>query len=442
MSLSTTEPAAASDRPPGGRPDGPGGPGGPGVSLTDVERAAALRRMRLVALSLLVLAAIVFVLTRDRDGFLGFVNAGAEASMVGAIADWFAVTALFRHPLGLPIPHTALIPRRKDDLGRGLQDFVGENFLQEDVIRERLASAEVGRRVGTWLADPAHARTVVDEASEVAAIALSKVRDEHITSLVNDALVPRFREEPISPLLGGLLGEVLSDRVHVGLVDLALGELHDWLAENPETVSEVLGERAPWWAPTSVNERVIGRIHVEMVKWVADIRDDPYHRARYALDQMLARLADDLSHPGTDTAVRAEALKDRLLDHPAVISTAISLWDALRRALTGSLADPDGAVRRRLLTEVERFAARLDAEPALRERVDTLVADAVVFGVKRYGAEATSIITQTIERWDGDEAARRIELHVGRDLQFIRINGTIVGGLVGVVIHALGILVP
>ena len=408
----------------------------------DAVRAAGLRRMRLVAGSLLLLAAVVYVLTRDQAGLLGFVNAGAEASMVGAIADWFAVTALFRHPLGLPVPHTALIPRRKDELGRGLEEFVSENFLAEPVVRERLAAAQVSRRVGVWLARPGQARRLVDEAAEVAATALGRVRDEHVASLVNDALVPRFREEPISPLLGGVLGEVLADRVHTGLVDVVLGELHDWLVENPDTVTELLGERAPWWAPQSVNERVSVRIHAEMVRWVGDIRDDPYHRARYALDTMLARLADDLLTEGSETAARTEALKDRLLDHPAVISTAISLWDALRRALTGSLADPEGAVRVRLLTEVERFGARLRTEPALRERLDGLAADAAVFAISRYGAEAASVITATVEAWDGDEAARRIELHVGRDLQFIRINGTIVGGLVGVVIHAVAVLVP
>ncbi len=408
----------------------------------DEARASGLRRMRLVALSLLVLAAVVYAFTRDQDGVLGFVNAGAEASMVGAIADWFAVSALFRHPLGLPIPHTALIPRRKDDLGKGLEEFVGENFLQEGVIRERIGSARIGERVGVWLAEPAHAQRVVDEAAEVAAIGLSKVRDEHIASLVNDALVPRFHEEPISPLLGGLLGEVLADRVHAGLVDLAVAELHDWLVENPETVIAVLEERAPWWAPAKVNERVVTLAHREMVRWVADIRDDPYHRARYALDQMLARLADDLLVEDSDTVKRAEALKDRLLEHPAVISTAISVWDALRRALTGSLADPQGAVRTRLLTEVERFAERLRTEEALRARIDGYAADAVVFAVSRYGSEITSVITQTIQRWDGEEASRRIELHVGRDLQFIRINGTIVGGLVGVAIHTLSVLAP
>ena len=170
----------------------------------DEARRRGLRRMRTVAVSLLVFAALVYVATLGRDGLLGFVNAGAEASMVGAIADWFAVTALFKHPLGLPIPHTALIPRRKDELGKGLEEFVGENFLQEDIIRERVAAATISARVGAWLAEPAHARRVVDEVAEVAVIALGKVRDDHVADLVTHALVPRFREEPISPLLGSM----------------------------------------------------------------------------------------------------------------------------------------------------------------------------------------------------------------------------------------------
>ena len=171
----------------------------------DLRRAAALRRMRTIAVGLLLFAAVVYVATIGQDGVLGFVNAGAEASMVGAIADWFAVTALFKHPLGLPIPHTALIPKRKDELGRGLEEFVGENFLQEGIIRERLAAAAPSQRLGEWLSEPANARRVVDEVADVAAIALGKVRDDHIESLVRDALTPRFREEPIAPLLGGLL---------------------------------------------------------------------------------------------------------------------------------------------------------------------------------------------------------------------------------------------
>ena len=410
-----------------------------GDPAADVRRAQALRRMRVVALGLLLLAALVFVLTHGRDGFWGFVNAGAEASMVGAIADWFAVTALFRHPLGLPIPHTALIPRRKDELGRGLEEFVGENFLSEPVVRERVLAARVSARVGDWLVDPENSRRVAEEAAEVIGVALSKVRDEHVRSLVEDALVPRFREEPISSLLGNLLAEAMRDDLHHGLVDLALEELRGWLVDNPDTVTDVIGERAPWWAPPSINDRVTSRIHLELVRWVADIRDQPRHRARAALDSMLRQLAEDLQHDEA-TRARTEGLKERLLDRPQVIATAVSLWEALRHALTASLDDPEGAVRVRMRTELERFAARLVGEPALRERLDGLAADAVVFAVERYGSELTQVITHTIERWDGKEAAERIELHVGRDLQFIRINGTIVGGLVGVLIHTVVVL--
>jgi len=225
-----------------------------------------------------------------------------------------------------------------------------------------------------------------------------------------------------------------------GLVDLVLTELHAWLEENPDTVREVLGERAPWWSPESLNEKVTTRVHAEIVRWVGDIRADPTHRARLALDSMLAQLATDL-RDDPDTQARAERFKERMLDHPAVLTTGVSLWNALRHALTTSLRDPGGAVRRRLLDELLAFAYRLQHDGALRARIDGLVADGVVFAVARYGTELTGVITHTIERWDGREAADRIELHVGRDLQFIRINGTVVGGLVGVLIHTVVVLV-
>ena len=406
----------------------------------DAVRRRGLRRMRTVAVGLLAAAAVVYALTLGQEGLLGFVNAGAEASMVGAIADWFAVTALFKHPMGLPIPHTALIPRRKDSLGQGLQEFFGENFLQEGIIRERVAAAEISRRVGRWLSSPDNARRLVDEISEVAGIGLAKIGDEQIADLVESVMVPRFREEPIAPLIGTFLVEVVRDDLHHGVVDIALEELHRWLVANPETVQQVLSERAPWWAPPRLNEAVTSRIHVEAVRWIADIRDDPHHHARAALDSMLGQLGQDLLFD-LDTQARAEALKNRLLDHPQFTATGVSLWNALRKALVGALQDPEGALRTRLQAELVGFAERLVADGELRRRLDGVAADAVVFVVDRYGEELTTVITHTIERWDGQEAARRIELHVGRDLQFIRINGTLVGGLVGVLIHTVTVLV-
>ena len=410
--------------------------------VLDAERRRGLRQMRLVALSLLVFAAVVFLATlRVKDeGFWGFVNAGAEASMVGAMADWFAVTALFRHPLGIPIPHTALIPRRKDMLAQSLQDFMGENFLREDIIRDRVLSAQISDRLANWLLEPANARRVVDEASHVTTLGLERMRDEAVAEIVEEAVIPRLREEPISPIAGSLLGEVVRDKAHYGLVDLALGEFHRWLTENPETFARVLAERAPWWAPHQVNDLVITRMHKEALKWVSEIRDNPTHQARIALDDLLADLADDLLHDAA-TIERAERLKVRILDHPQLMETVLSLWRAFRSALIAALADPEGPLRTRIQSELEKFAQRVVGEKDLRDRLDGYVADLAAFAVNRYGTELTAVISHTINRWDGKETASRVELFVGRDLQFIRINGTIVGGLVGLVIHAVVVFI-
>jgi uncharacterized membrane-anchored protein YjiN (DUF445 family) len=194
----------------------------PSDPVTDATRRRDLRKMRTVAVGLLFVAAGIYLATLEAEGWLEFVHKGSEAAMIGAIADWFAVTALFKRPLGLPIPHTALVPRRKDDLAQGLETFVGENFLQEQVIRNRIDGIEISRRVAEWLSRPENAARVVDEASDLLRIGLGKVREEHVESLVKDALVPRFREEPIAPLLGGLLSEVLVDDLHHGVIDLVL----------------------------------------------------------------------------------------------------------------------------------------------------------------------------------------------------------------------------
>ncbi|HET7387686.1 MAG TPA: DUF445 domain-containing protein [Nocardioidaceae bacterium] len=432
-----------SDRPGHEAPGLPTGAPGPilaGASPElDAARRRGLRRMRSLAVALLVLAAVVYAVTLGRGGFLGYVNAGAEASMVGAVADWFAVTALFKRPLGLPIPHTALIPRRKDMLGRSLEEFIGENFLSEEIVRDRLRVVEPSRRLGDWLLAEGNVGRAVDEAAAVLRIGLNRVRDEDMAVLVEEVFVPRFLEEPISPVAGSLLEEMVRDKAHHGLVDLALDEAHRWLSEHEDTFTEMVGERAPWWSPPALNERVTHRLHYELVAWVQEIRDDPWHHARHALDSMLAQLADDLLHD-PQTQQRAEQLKARVLSHPQVSATALSLWKAFRRAVVESLANPEGPLRARARDELHAFGVRLREEPELRARLDAYAADLVWFAVSRYGDELTAVITHTVDRWDGKQAARRIELHVGRDLQFIRINGTVVGGLVGVLIHALSML--
>ena len=412
------------------------------MSPADVGRASRLRRMKLVALSLLLFAAVVYLTTLHVAdlGVWGFVNAGAEAAMVGALADWFAVTALFRHPLGLPIPHTAIIPKRKDDIARNLQDFFTENFLTEDIVRERVAAIGVGRRLGEWLQTDANAARVVAEGSRLARVALAHVKDDDVNHLVSDVIVPRLESEPLAGVMGDLLDAVVRDGAHRGLVDLAVGEVHDWLRRHPDTFNGIVGERAPRWAPGFVNRKIVRWTYDQAMEWLWAIRRDRNHPTRAALDDLLRQVADDLQHNPV-VAERAEKLKERLLGHPQTAETLVSLWATVRASLDAALAAESSELKRRAVGAVQRFGASLLADDALRARLERQLEDATAFVVRTYGADLSTVISHTIERWDGTQAARRIELHVGRDLQFIRINGTVVGCLAGLAIHAVSLLV-
>ena len=406
-------------------------------SPADAQRRVGLQRMRAVALGLLVLAAIVYAVTlRHETGWLGYVRAGSEAAMVGALADWFAVTALFRHPLGLPVPHTAIIPKRKNEIGRNLQDFVTENFLTDEIARERLAAAHVGERLGVWLGVPAHRQRVMGEVVRVARAGLGRLSDDDVREVIADFLLPRLATEPISPIAGSLLEGVVSEKTHHGFVDLGLEQLHDWLADNPGTFASVIGERAPWWSPPWVDDKVIGWSYQQMLTWLEDIRVSREHPARVALDDLLVRLAHDLqSDP--EVMAQAESLKERLLSHPQVPDTAVGLWRSFTTALESAMDDPTSYFHVRGDELLEHLGQHLVEDEPWRSRLEGHLGEAVSFFVNTYGSEIAEVISVTVEQWDGREAAERIELHVGRDLQFIRINGTIVGALAGIVIHAV-----
>ena len=414
------------------------------MSLTagDEVRLARLRRMKAIALSLLVFAAVVYLATLrlDHGGVWGYVNTMAEAAMVGALADWFAVTALFRHPLGIPIPHTAIIPRKKDELAGSLQSFFASNFLTEEVVRERIADAGLARRGGRWLRDEAHARRVVGEGVRVARALLGRIKDDDVRALAVDVVLPRLDREPVSQVTGALLDGIVADRAHKGFVDLVLREVHTWLTKNPKAFTAILHERAPRWSPHFVNQRVVSALYWQALDWVSAVRDDPEHTARKGLDDLLLRIAGDLR---ADPSVQArfEALKTRLLTHPQIGQTVVSLWASVRRSLESALDDADSDLHARAVRGVQELGEALENDPAMAERVDATASDAAAWLVTTYGHEISSVISHTIQRWDGRDASKRIELYVGRDLQFIRINGTVVGALAGLVIHAVSQLV-
>ncbi|MDO5498224.1 MAG: DUF445 domain-containing protein [Propionibacteriaceae bacterium] len=407
----------------------------------DAVRRAGLRRMRIVATSLLVFAAIVFLLTGGHPprSPLGFINTAAEAAMVGALADWFAVTALFRHPLGLRIPHTALIKRRKDDLGRSLQQFVTTNFLTEAVVRQRLEHTQVGLRLSEWLAEDRNRHRVITEVVGLARQALGRVSEDDIRALVEETLLPRLTREDLAPVAGAFLEGIVADEAHHGLVDLLLRELDLWVARNPERLKKLIGDRAPLWSPVWVDKMVGKWGYEQMQTWIRQVREDPKHAVRIALDDLLADLATDLQEDENIRA-RAETLKERLLAHPSLVDTIVRLWESLRDSLVAAMDDRTSSLWRRGDGWIAEFAERLGSDDELRTRLEGRFNDVVCFLVQRYGPELAGVISHTVESWNADEASRKIELFVGRDLQFIRINGTIVGALAGVVIHTIAVL--
>jgi len=360
--------------------------------------------------------------------------------MVGALADWFAVVALFKHPLGVPVPHTALVKKRKTELGKSLEEFVTDNFMTEDIARDRLQAADVPKRLGVWLSAPEHRTRTLDEVVRVSKRGLERIKDEDVKSLLDDLLLPRLAKEPIAPIAGTLLEGVIDDGVHHGLVDLTLEHLHEWLRDNPSAFAEVMGERAPWWSPPWLDDRVIRWTYNQVVDWLGDMRGIPGHPARVALDNLLRQLSSDLQND-PEVMERAEMLKARLLANPQVSVSLVALWDSFRSTLLGAMDDRTSYFHTRGDELLEHLSQRLQFDEVVRSRIGGHLGDLVGFFVNTYGGELAQVISYTVDQWDAEVASRRIELFVGRDLQFIRINGTIIGALAGVALHALSKLI-
>ncbi|NYI08173.1 DUF445 domain-containing protein [Allostreptomyces psammosilenae] len=400
-----------------------------------------MRRMKLVATGFLAVATVVFVLARWAEAsgagpWAGYVQAAAEAGMVGALADWFAVTALFRRPLGLPIPHTAIIPTRKDAIGTSLADFVGDNFLSEEVIRRRLSGMGIGARLGGWLAEPANAERTTAELSTAVRGVLRVLRDEDVQTVIARAVTQRAARTQVSQPLGELLDRVVADGGHRGLVDLVCNQAHDWLVKHRDAVIDAVGSGAPGWTPRFVDERIGAAVHRELLRFVTDVRDDRQHAARGAVDRFLRDFANDLRND-PDTMMRTERLKIEALSRPELQQIVASAWRGLREMIESAAEEPESELRARLRDAVRGLGRRLAEDPRLQGKVDAWLEDAAAYLVSTYRGEITSLITDTVASWDAEDTSRKIETQVGRDLQFIRINGTVVGALAGLVIYTL-----
>ena len=397
--------------------------------------------MKLLALSLLLAAAVVFVVTRrleDDHAWMGYVRATAEAAMVGALADWFAVTALFRHPLGLPIPHTAIIPTRKDQLGRALGSFVEDNFLAAPVIAEKLRGARVASRVAAWLEAPGNADDAGPPRQRGAGRAprtccgtrtCAPAWSTRSWAGCGGCRWPRWPAGPSrSPPPRAATRSSSTPLVRGGA---------RFVEENRENLRSRFGQESPWWVPDPIDNRIFEKLYRGLHGFLQEVAATPDHELRRYLDQRIAVLAQRLQ-TDPDLAARGEKLKEEVLAHPAVRSWTGSLWSELKDTVRQQAADPESELRRRLAEGAAQFGRTLATDTTLRDRVDRSVEQAVLYVVDQERHQVADLIATTVDRWDPQEASRRIELQVGRDLQFIRINGTIVGGLAGLVIYTVG----
>lgn len=400
------------------------------------------RRMRLFATGLLLFMAVAFVLLRryggDGAGW-GYATAFTEAAMVGGLADWFAVTALFRHPLGLPIPHTAIIPVNKNRIADSMATFLRDNFLTPQVVARRVTGFNFAGAAGGFLTDPGRGgqSRLRAGAANLLADVLESLDPDRLGDQVRAGLARQLERVEVAPLLGQMLSAMIADRRHLPLVEGAVRWIGEALEANEEMVRTMIRERAHGLLRlTGLDSRIANSVLDGLYKLLAEMIVQPDHPLKVKVEQMLESLADRLVND-SETRERVENAKRELIANPAVGKWWQAVWERLRLKLIGAARDPDTALGGHLTTMLAELGGALKDDPRLQGQINRFARRTLVGVTARYGDEIVRLVSETVKRWDARTVSDRIEGAVGRDLQFIRINGTLVGGLFGVAIHAV-----
>ena len=408
-------------------------------SLAVRQRRLVAARRRATAFLAAVTALFIGVTAAGAHGtLLGYVQAGAEAGMVGGIADWFAVTALFRHPLGLPIPHTALIVERKDQFAATLGQFVQENFLNAEVLTERIRSARIITRLGVWLADPANAARFAGQAADLVVTVAEALRDEDVQSVLTAELTRAIDAVQVAPLAGRALRVIIAEGQHAELFNAAVFAADRYLADHHDELRERFEVEAPRWVPDQVYRRVFDRLYTRLRERLVAMVTDPEDAGRRQFDAWITALPDRLE---TDPGLRerGERLKHDVLGSAGLRDWSSSLWQKTKETLRTQAADPDSELRRRLAEALAAAGRRLESDQTLQDGLERMVESGARALADQFHDELAGLVTGTIERWDAEQTSSQLELLLGPDLQFIRINGTVVGAGVGLILHAIAL---
>src|SRR5438034_7507222 len=406
----------------------------------DAERQARLDAMKRRATGLLAIALLIFIVAlvfEPQYPWLGYIRATAEASVVGGLADWFAVTALFKHPLGIPIPHTAIVATRKERIGQILGTFVQKHFLSRDVISANLRRVHPAERAALWLADREHARQIARQFASGLAKTLEALPRDEVQELVAHVVRNRVRAFRVAPALGETLALALADNRQEELLNAAVRLAADAVRNNRDLIRERVRAETPWWVPPVVDDKIYQKIIVAVERLLQDMVMDPAHPLRTAFDDAIRDFIDRLQH-SPEVIARAEALKEEWLMDEGTLELARKLWEGIREAIAnyGRGGGNDGNPSP-LDSGLSEFGIALLSNPTLLVEIDDLLIDLTASVVEKYRHEIGDLIAQTVASWDPAATSRRFELAVGRDLQFVRINGTLVGGLVGLLIYTI-----
>jgi uncharacterized membrane-anchored protein YjiN (DUF445 family) len=397
--------------------------------------------MKVAATGLLLAMAVLFVVTRwlePQYPWLAYVKAFAEAAMVGGLADWFAVTALFRHPLGLPIPHTAIIPRNKDRIGEALANFINENFLIPSVVARRMRNIDVAGAAGRFLRTPAAEGTRIRQgASRLIADIFEGLDDERLGGIVKSAVAARIQKMEVSPLLGHALASAINEDRHVPMLEAAIRWMARALEANEELIREMVHKKANWVLKIAgLDAKLADAILDGLRKLTAEMSTDPAHPVRIKVEEALAQLANDLQTK-PETRAKVEEMKEQLLSNRSIALWIDTLWQKGREAVIRAARNPDAAMAGRLGEVLKSMGQSLEQDARIRSAINQFVRRAAAGMAQSYGSSIVKLVSETIRGWDARTVTARLEAAVGRDLQYIRINGTLVGGLVGLAIHAL-----
>ncbi|MBI4419332.1 MAG: DUF445 domain-containing protein, partial [Gemmatimonadetes bacterium] len=407
----------------------------------DAQRLSRLVAMKRRATALLGFMAALFAVAsvfERRYPWLGYVRATAEAALVGGLADWFAVTALFRRPLGLPIPHTAIIATQKERIGRILGNFVQSHFLSRDVIAARLRELQPAARAARWLSQPENSRRIAQQVAAGLAKTLETLPSADMQRLLHEGITNRLRATRVGPALGKLLALVVDGNRHHELLSGAMRLAAEAVRDNWNLIRQQIRAESPWWVPPVIDDTIAQRIARGVERVLLDAAANPHHALRGAFDTVLRDFFERLQH-SPEAIARAEALKEEWLSDPATAELSARLWEAARQGIVryATQVEEDTGAGGALERGIAAFGAALASNQHFLEEIDQVLIDLAVNVVERNRQAVAELITQTVAAWEPEATAARVELAVGRDLQFVRINGTLVGGLVGLALYAI-----